>query len=125
MTRTILIVDDNDCCSELLELALLAIPGVVIQAVGTAQEALGLLNSRTDVAALVTDLHMPRLDGFELISRIRSDARHTGLPIMVISGDSDRTTPERVRLLGADAYFPKPYSPQAVRHTLERLLYAK
>ena len=125
MTRTVLIVDDNDCCKELLEMTLLTIPGVVIRAVGTAQEALGLLDSEPDVAALVTDLNMPRFDGFELISRVRADVRHIGLPIMVISGDSDRSTPERVRRLGADAYFPKPYSPQAVRHTLERLLCAK
>jgi DNA-binding response OmpR family regulator len=46
------------------------------------------------------------------------------LPILVISGDSDLNTPERLRSLGADAYLPKPYSPAEVRLTLQRLLNA-
>lgn len=123
MTRTVLIVDDNDCCTDVLEIALLTIPEVVICTVGSAHEALGRLDQDPSVAALITDLHMPKIDGFELISRVRSDDRHGRLPIMVISGDSDRTTPDRVRRLGADAYFTKPYSPQAVRHALEQLLH--
>jgi CheY-like chemotaxis protein len=54
---------------------------------------------------------------------VRAAAGAAHLPIIVISGDSDPRTPERVRRLGADAYFAKPYSPAAVRETLERLLH--
>ena len=50
-------------------------------------------------------------------------ARLDHVAIIVVSGDSDPETPERVRRLGADAYFAKPYSPAAVRDTLERLLH--
>jgi DNA-binding NarL/FixJ family response regulator len=39
-----------------------------------------------------------------------------------LSGDSHPDTPERLRSLGANAFFPKPYSPSDVRHTLEDLL---
>lgn len=123
MSRTVLIVDDNDCFSAALEVALLGIPELDVCTVGSAHAALGKLAEDPSVAALITDLHMPRIDGFELITRVRSDSRHERLPIMVISGDSDRTTPDRVRRLGANAYFSKPYSPQAVRHTLEQLLH--
>ena len=66
---------------------------------------------------------MPHMDGFELIERVRAGGPGTRVPIIVVSGDSDPDTPERVRRLGADAYFAKPYSPAAVRETLERLLH--
>jgi CheY-like chemotaxis protein len=71
---------------------------------------------------MVTDLHMPGMDGFELIERVRADQRYTELPIIVISGCTDPGTPGRVVELGANAFFEKPYSPVRVRATLEHLL---
>jgi CheY-like chemotaxis protein len=71
---------------------------------------------------MVTDLNMPFVDGFELIARVRKDERYASLPIIVVSGDVDPRTPERVKHLGVDAFFAKPYSPAVVRRTLENLL---
>ena len=125
MSRIVLIVEDTEFCATLLEVALLSLPGIELRVATTAQEALTLLNNTTtNIAAMVTDLHMPRIDGFDLIARVRALPRHLHLPILVISGDSDLNTPERLRTLGADAYLPKPYSPAEVRTTLERLLNA-
>ena len=125
MSRIVLIVEDTEYCATLLEVALLSLPGIELRVATTAQEALNLLdNETTNIAAMVTDLHMPRIDGFDLIAIVRSLPRYLHLPILVISGDSDSNTPERLRSLGADAYLPKPYSPAEVRTTLERLLNA-
>ena len=125
MSRIVLIVEDTEYCATLLEVALLSLPGIELRVASTAQEALNLLdNETTNIAAMVTDLHMPRIDGFDLIALVRSLPRYLHLPILVISGDSDLNTPERLRSLGADAYLSKPYSPAEVRTTLERLLNA-
>ena len=121
--RTVLIVEDVESCATTLEIALLDIPYVNVQVVVTAQQALDLLASGGDgICAVITDLHLPSMDGFELIERVRSDRRTARLPIVVISGDSDPRTPERIYRLGADAYFGKPYSPAQVRNKLEQLL---
>jgi len=88
----------------------------------TARQALDLLMADGGFCAVVTDLNLPAMDGFELIQRVRSDSRTARLPIVVISGDSDPRTPERIYRLGADAYFGKPYSPAQVRRKLEQLL---
>ena len=123
MPRIVLIVEDTEYCATLLEVALLSLPDIELRIASTAQEALKLLNnSAANIAAMITDLHLPRIDGFDLIAQVRSLPRHRRLPILVVSGDSDLNTPERLRNLGADAYLPKPYSPAEVRHTLERLL---
>jgi CheY-like chemotaxis protein len=53
---------------------------------------------------------------------VRSDSRYADVPIVVLSGNSSPDTPERVRLLGANAFFAKPYSPVKVLETLETLL---
>ena len=100
-----------------------AIPDIAVVVRPAAQDALRLL-ARADCAvrAVSTDLNMPRMDGFEFIERIRAEPRHRRLPIIVISGDTDPHTPERLSALGANAFFSKPYSPAQVRLKVEQLL---
>lgn len=122
MTRKILIVEDVDICAATLEIALLINPDLIVESATTAEEALQRMLA-DDISALITDIHLPKMDGFELIQTIRSQPRFKSLPILVISGDSDPATPGRLRTLGADAYFSKPYSPAEVRQKLEQLMY--
>jgi DNA-binding response OmpR family regulator len=68
---------------------------------------------------------LPLLDGFELVAAVRSNAHYAGLPIIVLSGDVHPDTPVRLRELGVNAFFGKPYSPAKVRDTLEALLHVK
>ncbi|MCS6951694.1 MAG: response regulator [Bryobacterales bacterium] len=122
MPRTILIVDDTPHSASTLEVALLAIPGASVVHACSGGRALEMLEAGSPEAVdiLVTDLHMPSMDGFELVARVR--ARFDRLPIVVLSGDTDPATPERLRRLGVDAYFAKPYSPAQVRKKVEELL---
>ncbi len=71
---------------------------------------------------MVTDLNMPRMDGYELIRRVRADQRLSGMPIIVVSADTDPMTPQRIAALGVEAFFSKPFSPALVRRKLEQLL---
>jgi two-component system chemotaxis response regulator CheY len=120
---TVLIVEDSDDCSETLELALLSLKDVRIAIVRSAEEALEHF-SIGSLAALVTDLHLPHMDGLHLLSAIRMQPSGRRLPVVVISGDCDPRTPSRVMAAGAQAFFSKPYSPAAVRRKLEELLAA-
>ena len=121
-TLPVLIVEDSENSAALLEIALLDIPGVQVLVASSGVEALRIL-AVSPVSAVVTDLNMPRMDGFELIRRIREDRERAALPVIVVSADTDPATPERVAQLGASAFFSKPYSPAQVRRTLEQLLH--
>jgi DNA-binding response OmpR family regulator len=121
MTRNVLIVEDTELCRDTLELALMKLPDLVVQSVTTAEEALAWLDTN-EACALVTDLHLPLMNGFELIEAVRGRPWRSSLPILVISGDSDPRIPTQVAKLGANAFFSKPYSPAEVRHKLEQLI---
>jgi DNA-binding response OmpR family regulator len=121
MTRIVLIVEDTELCRDTLEMALMKLPNLAVQSVTTAEEALEWLDAN-EVCALVTDLHLPLMNGFELIEAVRGRPWRSSLPILVISGDSDPRIPTRLAKLGANAFFSKPYSPAAVRHKLEQLI---
>ena len=119
----VLIVEDSENSAAMLEIAFLGIPGVSVLTTPSGVEALRILDGGTSpVRAVVTDLNMPRMDGFELIRRVRSDEKLSDMPIIVVSADTDPATPERIAALGVQAFFPKPFSPALVRRKLEQLL---
>jgi chemotaxis protein histidine kinase CheA len=72
-------------------------------------EALGKLRSG-NYALLLTDLEMPRMDGFELLRQVRHEGNHMATPVIVSSSRSDATTREQVHSLGASAFVAKPAS---------------
>jgi CheY-like chemotaxis protein len=119
----VLIVEDSENSAAMLEIAFLGIPGISVLMAPSATEALRLLEGGSgSVRVMVTDLNMPRMDGYELIRRVRADQRLSSMPIIVVSADTDPATPQRIAALGVEAFFPKPFSPALVRRKLEQLL---
>ena len=69
---TVLIVEDSEGSSTTLEVAFSGIPGICVVKARNAPDALQILEQdKGAVCALVTDLNMPRMDGCELIERVR------------------------------------------------------
>jgi CheY-like chemotaxis protein len=121
--RLVLVVEDSSDCAETLQIALESLAGIEIQVCLDARSLWRALDrDHARVAAVVTDLHLAQSDGLDVIRRLRGDARFAGVPILLISGDSDPRIPEIALARGASAWFPKPYSPAAVRRKLEELL---
>jgi two-component system, chemotaxis family, sensor kinase CheA len=101
----VLLVDDSLVTRE-MERRLLEDAGFQVSAASDAEEALWLLAEET-FDCVVTDIEMPRIDGFELTAQLRSMENFAQLPIIVVS---TRDRPEdRLRGLkaGADAYLTK------------------
>jgi CheY-like chemotaxis protein len=125
MSKLVLIVEDSETCAETLLIALESLPGVEPRVIPNLRAAIATIQEAGNVAALVTDLHLGNSalsDGFDLISQLRAQPRYASLPIVLISGDSDPQLANRAIAQGANAFFPKPYSPAAVRKTLEQLI---
>ena len=121
--RAVLVVEDAETCASTLEIIFSSIHDLKILLASSAEQAWELLESRhDDIRALVTDLHMPGMDGFELIDKVRANLRHAALPIVVITGSTDPHVSDRLRRRGVNAVFAKPYSPALVREKLEQLL---
>jgi CheY-like chemotaxis protein len=121
---TILVVDDAEDCLATLEVALQTLPGALVLSARTAEQALQLMACRA-VDAVITDVHLPVMDGLEFIAGLRRDTHLRRLPIIVVSADSNPGGPRAAIDSGADAYFAKPFSPGAVRKKLEELIHAR
>jgi chemosensory pili system protein ChpA (sensor histidine kinase/response regulator) len=84
-------------------------------------EALEKLNSiRPDVA--LVDIEMPRMNGYELLSRIKSEAAFQGLPVVFLTSRSAAKHRERARQLDVDGYLVKPYREDQLLEELTRAM---
>ncbi len=124
MRRTVLIVDDTQHYASTLEIAMQQASDLDVVHALSGRDAIAYLQGQSgkDVCAVVTDLQMPVMDGFELIKWIRSNGNLRSLPIVVVSGTTDPSVKDRSRMLGADAFFAKPCSPAEVRIKVQELV---
>jgi signal transduction histidine kinase/ActR/RegA family two-component response regulator len=102
-TRTVLLVDDDRASLDLMTAYLSASPVQVLHA-RDGVEALDLAR-RVGPAAIVLDIRLPRMDGWEVLTRIKADPTTSAIPVVVASIIDER---QRGLRLGAAAYLLKP-----------------
>jgi two-component system chemotaxis sensor kinase CheA len=101
----ILVVDDS-ATSRYLERSILEAHGYRVRVAVDGLEALDLLGvEKPDL--IVTDIQMPRLDGFGLMEALKADARFSRIPVIIVSSLERTEDRERGLLLGADAHVVK------------------
>jgi two-component system chemotaxis response regulator CheY len=71
---------------------------------------------------IVTDLNMGDINGLELIHFIRKSEHYKDVPLVIISTQNTKSDVDRGLALGANAYVPKPFTPEALRETCGKLL---
>lgn len=101
----VLVVDDSRLARE-AGVRMLVASGYQAVAAEDGWDAWELLSERR-FDAVVTALEMPRLDGFQLIARIRREATLRGLPIIVLSARTSKAARERALAAGANVFLPK------------------
>jgi DNA-binding response OmpR family regulator len=118
----ILIVDDDKAARDLLRAALSETYTVIDT--GDPEQALGLaLEHKPD--AILLDLMMPKLSGFELCQSFRALSYTSMIPIFVITGESDAKYKDHCANLGAVAYFEKPLELDQLKRRLTVELQSK
>jgi len=106
-TTRILTVDDSASMRALLNHALSNNGFDVIQAEDGIEALEWLATNEADV--VITDINMPRLDGFGLIERLRGGSRHRDRPILVLTTESSDEKKARARAAGATGWIVKPF----------------
>jgi signal transduction histidine kinase/DNA-binding response OmpR family regulator len=119
----VLVVDDHPVNREVLVMQLQLL-GIAADNVANGVDALAAL-VRTRYAAVLLDIHMPRMNGYELSRRLRAAEaeRHCSrTPIIAVTADAMKGEEERCIAIGMDAYIVKPVNIERLRATLERWL---
>ncbi len=120
----ILVAEDSEFNAQLMQ-KLLATRGHTVQLVGNGREALALANA-DDFDLLLLDVHMPELDGFEVIRAIRQRERDSGshLPVIALTARSRKEDREQCLAAGMDDFLAKPIQTDGLWAAIERVLAA-
>lgn len=115
----ILTVDDSATMRGLLKHALVG-QGFEVEQADDGISALEWLASN-DCDVVITDINMPRLDGFGLIERVRSGGAHVHRPILVLSTESSDEKKARARQAGATGWIVKPFDAEKLAAAVRRV----
>jgi PAS domain S-box-containing protein len=107
----VLVVEDNRDTSALLR-DLLETEGYQVESVATGEAVFETLELAPDVDLLVLDLMLPGMSGYEVIERLRTEARFARIPILVLSALGSASARVRGLKDGADDYMTKPFLPE-------------
>lgn len=112
----ILIVDDEAMMRDLLS-KILQREGFSTLSVENGESALEVMRAES-IDLIITDIKMPKMDGFQLLKRLKQDYPDVGVIIMTAYGDT--YTVRDALLLGADEYVTKPFKSHEVALVVER-----
>jgi two-component system, chemotaxis family, sensor histidine kinase and response regulator PixL len=118
--KTILIVDDSLTVRQALYLTLEKFGYQVIQA-GDGREAIEKLARSSEIQAVLCDVEMPNMNGFEFLAACRKDSRYLDIPIVMITSRSGTKHRGVAQMLGASGYLTKPYLEQELIKTIQGL----
>ncbi len=119
MTKTVLTVDDSRMMREMLGKVLRDAGFAVYQAEDGVDGVKVLGECSPDV--IITDINMPRLDGYGFIEAVRKHAVHRAKPILVLSTESDPAKKDRARQAGATGWIVKPFNATSLIGAVRRV----
>ncbi|MFB2531750.1 response regulator [Paracoccus sp. p4-l81] len=110
MSLSILAVDDSRTMRDMLRLALSG-AGFQVTTADDGVHGLEVLGAMTPPDAIISDINMPRMDGFGFIEAVRRQDRHRAIPILVLTTESAPELKARARQAGATGWIVKPFDP--------------
>ncbi len=123
MAYRVMIVDDSPSMRAFVR-RVMDLSGFAVDScltAGNGAQGLALLEQQT-VDIILTDINMPEMNGEEFLRRLEEHERYRSIPVVVISTDATENRMQRMMQLGARGYIAKPFSPEALRGELERVL---
>jgi len=123
MGLNVLIVDDSGTMRSILS-KVLRLSGFEVGEIMEAEngeKALELL-AREWIDVILLDIHMPVMDGIELLKKMKSDDIQQNIPIVLVTTEAREERLSEAMELGAKAHVKKPFQPEEIREILNNIL---
>jgi two-component system chemotaxis response regulator CheY len=119
--KTVLIVDDSPSVREQVADVLGGAGYRVVEA-EDGLDALTKLANTPEVELVISDINMPQLNGLEMLERIRSEGRHTDVPVIMLTTEGQPALITRAKKSGAKAWIVKPFKPALLVAAVRKFL---
>jgi len=119
MGKVILTVDDSASVRQMVNFTLSDAGYTVIEAVDGEDALVKLMNP---VSMVITDLNMPNLDGIGLIRKVRANPACKGIPIVMLTTESQESRKQEGKAAGATGWIVKPFTKQQMLAVVKRMI---
>ena len=119
MAKRVLTIDDSKTIRDMLRLTLLDAGFEVLQAVD-GQDGVEVL-AKEPVDVVITDINMPKMDGYGVIRHMRADPAHKSTPVLVLTTESEVEKRNLAREAGATGWMVKPFDPDRLIATINKV----
>jgi two-component system, chemotaxis family, chemotaxis protein CheY len=119
MSKRIMTIDDSKTMRDMLMLTLAEAGFDVLQAVD-GQDGLDVLD-KEQVDVVITDINMPRMDGYEVIRQLRKNPNYVKTPILVLTTEAEVEKRNLAREAGASGWMVKPFDPDRLVETVRKV----
>lgn len=120
MGKRVLVVDDSATVRQQVALALGQVGFEVVEAVD-GLDGLQRISTTPQLSAVICDVNMPRMNGLEMIEKVRADARCAQLPILMLTTEGQPAMMERAKKAGAKGWIIKPFKADLLIAALRKL----
>ncbi|MEQ1789257.1 MAG: response regulator [Rickettsiales bacterium] len=119
MAKKILAVDDSKSMREMVSFTLKSAGYEVVEAEDGKAALAAIIGIKMD--AVITDLNMPNMNGFELIRSLRADPVYKFTPILMLTTEGDATKKEEGKSSGATGWIVKPFNPDKLIEVIKKV----
>ena len=118
--KTILVVDDSTLVSSFVQKIFNDTYNVLVASDG--KEALNIISNNDNIVAMLLDLNMPNVNGFEVLDYFRENSLFTKIPVSIITGEDSKENVERAFTYPIADVLSKPFNERDIKRVVEKTL---
>lgn len=112
--KKVLVIDDSPTIRQQVRQVLTQAGFEVVEAADGA-EGVALIDSTSEIGMVILDVNMPRMNGLEMLEKVKANPAHGALPIIMLTTEGQQSLIQRARNAGAKGWIVKPFNaPQLV-----------
>lgn len=121
MMKKILVVDDSATVRQQVGLALSQAGYMVLEA-GDGLEGLAMLEKGSDIAMVICDVNMPRMNGLDMLDSMKRDPRYSNIPVVMLTTEGHPGLVDRAKKAGAKGWIVKPFKAELMISAVGKLV---
>lgn len=108
MSKKILVVDDSPTVRQQVKLALVQ-AGFKVEEAFDGLDGAEKIEAANDISMVICDVNMPRMNGLEMLERVKGGGKRAGLPIVMLTTEGQPALIRRAKAAGAKGWIVKPF----------------